>query len=157
MKCNRLVRMLRDTPWCVDGRPSVIFSHSQYIRVFQRLNFPERANYRKCQQGNPSCDQLCHLIVSWQTFFKSMCGSEFQSDFKAKVATLAQALAGYVEYLAHKKIITKVHHACTRVVESSLGEVPSKADLYPLPLLTTEEVIHSKPTFKNISTTDQIP
>ena len=112
---ERLLKALRDTLWYIDGHHEAFSQWSTALpsvfKTFKDYNCPEKAKHSKRAQQNRSCDQLRHLTSEllillqanpWER--ESWCG------FKSDIASLAQCLVGYADYLSQKNKTMKLHH-----------------------------------------------
>ena len=84
-------------------------------------------------------------------------------DFKQDVASLAQSLTGYVEYLTKKNKSMKLHHASPAPVRELSTHLrlnyisPSTSTLTPTSLNAIEESLYSQSNFEYIAITDMLP
>ena len=151
---ERLVKALRDTLWYVDGHHEAFSRSTALPSVFKTFkdynNCPEKTKHRKRERQNLSCDQLRHLASELLTLLQanpwereSWCG------FKSDIASLAQSLVGYADYLSQKNKAMKLCHvSATPVRELSsnlrLNFIPaSTLTLTPTSLNTIQESIYT--------------
>ena len=118
---ERLVRMLRDVLWYVDGHEDEFSRRSSAVpsvfEPFKGYNCPKKKKPRKHQLKNLVSDQLNTMATELAVLLQSnVWEREHWCNLKENVAGLAWALAGYAEYLTGKSKVMKIHHASTTPV-----------------------------------------